>query len=147
MSNVRHLRMRVLLVILQLVTGYLALAIALGMMQSPDFNALQIVVVGTFLAGLLLVTLFVPRFTRGAQLSPIRARRVGAIVLLCLLALGMGAVAHGVLVGIWRGPLRLVAIHQLSVQFAGAWALAMVFFLIGGLCLAFAINVLRRPDA
>lgn len=139
--------MRVLLVVLQVVIGYVALAILLGMMRSPGFNGLETVVVGTFFVGLFLITLFVPRFTRGALLSPARSKRVGAVVVLCLLALGMGALAHGVLVGVWRGPSRLVAVHQLAVQFAGAWALALVFFLIGALCLVLTGNVLRRTEA
>ncbi len=141
------LEMRVLLVGLQVAIGYLALSVFFGAAQSPKFNVADVVVVATFFVGLFLITLLVPRLGRGAKLSPVRSKRLGLVSFLCLLAIGMVTVGHGVLVGVWRGPARLTAIHRMSEQFASAWSLAAIFFLVGALCLAYAARVLRHAEA
>lgn len=139
--------MRFLLAGFQIILVYLLVAISVGMLRSPNFNALELVIVGAFFVGNLLVTVFVPRFTRGAQLSPVRSKRIIAALSLSLLGLGSWFIAYGVLVGSWRGPSRLAAIHQLSVQFAGVWAFSLAFFMLGSLCLTFAFKVLRSAEA
>jgi hypothetical protein len=123
------------------------LAILSGMLQGPEFNALQVVIVAAFLVGSLLISAFVPRFLRGAKLSSVPARRRGAAAVLIVLAVWAGILGHGVVFGSWRGPSRWQAIHQLAIQFASSWALALVFFLIGGLCLVLASKALRPAVA
>lgn len=138
--------MRLLLAALQLVIGYLVVAISFGMINSNGFNALEVFVAVAFFVGLLLITVLVPRLFRQAKSLPSLANRAGVSVLLCFMAVGLGAVAQGVLVGVWRGPSRLASLHQLSVHFAGTWMFAAVFILMALLCLAYATKALPRAE-
>jgi len=135
--------MRFLLTGLQLVLCYLALAISVGMLRSTKFNWLESIVVATFFAGLLLFTVLVSKAAPHTRLNQVRYKRIMGAAVLVLLALGAGAIAHGVMIGSWRGPPRISAIHQLSVEFANPWALALAFALLAALLVGLALRLLK----
>ena len=121
--------MRTLRLALQLNILYMGLAVLLGEARSPEFNALAAFAAASFFAGLLLLTSFIPRLVSGASRDEVQTRRYAVAALLVIPAAVLFALAHGVLLGNWRGPSRLTGLYTAVMQFAGAWSLVLLLVL------------------
>lgn len=137
--------MRALTFALQALIVYMALAVLIGIGQQPQARVVVFVAVGAFFAGLLALTVVLPRLQRAASQLRSGAGRRAAAGILGVLAMAVLVVAQGVAVGTWRGPSRLLGLHDLTVQFAGAWALALALALFGAILLGQAFWLLRTP--
>lgn len=139
--------MRALTAALQILIVYMALAVLIGMGQAPQARGFVLLAVGAFFAGLLLVTVVLQRFGRAASQLASAAGRWAVAGVLGLLAMAVLVVAQGVASGIWRGPSRMLGLHDLTVQFAGAWPLALALALFAVILLAQAYGLLTRRGA
>lgn len=133
--------------VLQVLILYMALAVLIGMGQEPHARAVVLLAVGSFFAGLLLLTVVLRRLERAASQFRSEGGRRATAGILGVLAMAVLTVAQGVASGTWRGPSRLLGFHNLAVQFAGAWPLALALALFGGILLAQAYGLLRRRVA
>ena len=132
---------------LQATIVYVAIAVLAGVARGPAANAFQLVALAAFFMGLLLATSVVQRLSRGAARADVRARRHGVAGVLAIPAMAFIALAHGVWLGVWRGPARMSSIYKLVVEFAGAVPLALAFALIAAICLAIAYRALNLKVA
>lgn len=135
--------MRALRLALQLNILYVGSAVLVGVARSPAFTALAAFAVASFFAGCLLLTRVTTHLAACASTEDVQARRYAVATLLLLPALVALVLAHGVLLGSWRGPSRWAGLHAVAIQFAGAWSVVLLLALAGAVCLALAYRVLR----